>query len=56
MKTWYAVMKDREDSDWGTGSHDLEEAKRMCRELGSDAYIAVIDGTICIEEITQDQF
>ena len=44
---WYAVMVDREDTDHGYGSHDLEEAKAMCRtqkEIGHpEAYIAVID-------------
>ena len=59
MKIWYAVI-DREDDDWGTGSFDLEEAKRMCLETGNDeAYIAVIDdceNPVCIEEIHQDEF
>lgn len=59
-KIWYAVI-DREDDDWGTGSFDLEEAKRMCLETGNDeAYIAVIDDTcenpVCLYEIHQDEF
>jgi len=29
---WYAVMMDREDNDWGTGSYDLEEAIAMVRK------------------------
>ena len=57
---WYAVMQDREDQDWGTGSHDLDESKAMARDYGGDAYIAVIEIThhetfdepFCIEEIT----
>lgn len=58
MKLWYAVMKDREDTDWGTGSHDLDEAKAMARKyraLGDeDAYVAAIeegDDPTCIDEI-----
>ena len=59
MRKWYAVLKDREDNDWGTGSYNLEEAKQMCEDLGEEAYIAVIEegeDPICIEEIFQDQF
>lgn len=58
-KMWYAVLRDREDNDWGTGSYDLEEAKQMCKDLGKEAYIAVIEegnDPVCIEEIFQDQF
>lgn len=44
--TGYAVMVDRDDTDHGYGSHDLEEAKEMCRsqkEIGhTESYIAVI--------------
>lgn len=56
---WYAVMRDREDDDWGTGSYDLDDAKRMCVSIGAGAYIAVIDeapNPVCIEEIEQDEF
>lgn len=56
--TWYAVMKDNEDNDWGTGSHDLSEAVDMVRKYRAngytDAYIAVIDeenDPVCVEEI-----
>lgn len=53
---WYAVMKDREDTDHGYGSHDIEEAKEMCRAMkedNPDSYIAVIDpkDDFCVEEI-----
>lgn len=54
-KIWYAVMRDREDNDWGYGSFDLEEAKKMARNMGGDAYIVVIDDgddPVAIEEIT----
>ena len=55
-KTWFAVMSDVNDDDWGTGSFDLETAKEMARDMGKDAYIAVIaDGRnhVCIGTITE---
>lgn len=56
MKLWYAVLLDHEDNDWGTGSHDHDEAVRMVRNLHSiypDAYIAVIneDTNVCVKTI-----
>lgn len=45
---WYAVMKDTEDIDWGYGSGDFEEAKRMAAKLRPDnpgAHIVVVDIT-----------
>lgn len=66
MKFWYAVMMDRDDNDWGTGSFDLDEAKEMARKYDG-AYIAVIDANydedgnattdgVCVEEIMQEYF
>lgn len=66
MKYWYAVMMDREDTDWGTGSFDLAEAKAMASKY-PEAFIAVIDANYdedgnattdgeCIEEIMQEDF
>lgn len=58
-RIWYAVLQDSQDSDWGTGSYDLEEAKKKCLACGGDAYIAVIsegNDPICIEEIRQEDF
>jgi hypothetical protein len=56
MAKWYAVMADREDSDWGYGSHDLSEAKQMLKDAEyEDGYIAVIENDVCIEELTQEQ-
>ena len=56
MKKWYAVMADREDSDWGYGSHDIAEAKQMLKDAEyEDGYIAVIENDVCIEELTQEQ-
>lgn len=43
MRYWYAILKDREDSDWGTGSFSLSEALMKARELGYPL-IAEIDG------------
>lgn len=60
MKKWYAVKKDRNDTDISNGSRDRIEAERMARALGKDAFIAIIDddgvSPVCVEEITQDQF
>ena len=56
--TWYAVLKDCTDTDWGYGSYDLDEAKEMASGY-KDAYIAVIDETgpdpMCIDEIEIDE-
>lgn len=57
--TWYAVLTDNEDNDWGTGSHSLDEAQKMVAEYKAngykDAHIAVIDDrtddALCIDEI-----
>lgn len=68
MKYWYAVLRDREDNDWGTGSFDLEETKAMVKELHPEnGFIAVIDANcdengnattdgLCVEEIFQEDF
>lgn len=56
---WYAVMKDREDDDWGTGSFSLAEAERMALDYGKDAYIAIIqeaEDPLCVGEIEQADF
>lgn len=59
-KLWYAVMRDRDDIDWGTGSYDLDEARELMNDWRNDgwgdAYIAVIDmrnedDPVCVEEI-----
>lgn len=59
-KIWYAIMQDRDDTDWGTGTYDRQEAiekVKSWREDGyPDAYIAVIEEggnePMCIDEIT----
>ena len=54
MNKWYAVMRDNDDDDWGYGSEDFETAKEMLAEMredNKDAYIAVIENDVCIEEI-----
>ena len=59
MSIWYAVLRDREDNDWGNGSDNLRKAERMALDMGPDAYIAVIedgDDPICVREITKDEF
>ena len=56
-KIWYAIMQGTDDNDWGYGSTDLDEAKKMARNMREDypdAYIAVISDNgspICIDEI-----
>ena len=47
----YAVLTDREDNDWGTGSFDYNEAVEMAK-FRDCTIIAVIDGEECIDEIT----
>lgn len=46
-KIWYAVMMDKDDNDWGTGSFDLTAAKQRARQMRDngypDAHIVVID-------------
>lgn len=56
---WFAVMTDRQDTDWGYGSDDREIAERMVIGLLEDnpeAYIAVIEGDVCIDEIKPVDF
>lgn len=56
---WYACMQDQDDTDWGTGSRNKQDAIDMVnswRQDGyPDAYIAVIDESgnepMCVEEI-----
>ena len=56
-KKFYAVLVDREDSDFGYGSYNLDEAIEMVKfrkDVYPDAYIGVIEmGTdpICVDEI-----
>lgn len=58
-KIWYAVLRDNEDQDWGTGSYDKAEAIEMVKAWRKDgnheAHIAVIDETnddpFCLDEI-----
>lgn len=57
---WYAVMLDRDDNDWGTGSFDRDEAERMVvnmAEVGNrDGYLAVIENDVCVDEILPEDF
>ncbi len=56
MKLWYAVMRDKDDDDWGYGSRSRTKALEMLRDkrdIYPDAYIAVIedgDDPVCIDE------
>lgn len=56
---WYACMQDQDDTDWGTGTYDKQEAIEKVMSWRQDgypeAYIAVIDESgnepMCVEEI-----
>lgn len=37
-KTWYAAMRDIDDSDWSTGSYSKREAAKMVRKLRREGY------------------
>ena len=54
-KLWYAVMRDNDDNDWGSGSYNYDEAVEMVQKYIPDGgYIAVIEegnDPICVEEI-----
>ena len=54
-KLWYAVMRDNDDNDWGSGSYDYDEAVEMVQKyIPNGGYIAVIEegnDPICVEEI-----
>ena len=54
-RIWYAVMADRDDTDWGYGSHDKSEALQMARNMDNpDAYVVIIDGDVAVGEINLD--
>lgn len=56
-KYWYAIQRNEEDNDWGTGSYDLEEAKKMAKAAGCKK-IAVIDESgdgLCVDEIDLEE-
>ena len=59
MKKWYAVLRDADDNDWGTGSYDFETAKKMLLDAGyDDGRIAVIEmgnDPVCVEVFTMDE-
>lgn len=40
---WYAILRDDEDNDWGSGSFDWDEAVRMAKAAGFEQ-IAEING------------
>jgi hypothetical protein len=60
-KMWYAVVRDMEDDDWGTGSVNYDEAVKMVMDYRkdgySDAHIAVIDDStdnaVCVDVIRE---
>lgn len=43
-KTWYAVMMNENDNDWGLGSYNREEAiEKVKRDFQEKGWIAVIE-------------
>ena len=50
-RLWYAIMYDKEDTDWGYGSFNYDEAVNMLLECDMYNLIAVIENDVCIEEI-----
>lgn len=54
-KLWYAVLKDREDNDWGYGSWYLDEAVELAYGIDAEiiAVIKLGDDPVCIEELFQ---
>lgn len=54
-KLWYAVMYDEEDTDWGYGSFDYDEAVNMLFECDIYNLIAVVENDVCIKEIYKQE-
>ena len=56
---WYAVMTNRDDNDWGTGSFDRYEAEKMVvknLDIYPEGYIAVIVNDTCVDKIATEDF
>lgn len=58
---WYAVMRDNDDNDWGTGSTRKREALKIAKDTSPEAYIAVIEidtntnNAVCINEFHRNE-
>jgi translation initiation factor IF-3 len=52
-KLWYAIEKDEDDNDWGTGSFDYDEAVKMAHDQNCTIIAVIEDGDdpICVDEI-----
>lgn len=55
---WYAIERDAEDNDWGTGSYDYNEAVEMAKRSGCDRIAVIDDGDdpICVNVIMEEDF
>ena len=53
-KYWYAIERDDEDDDWGTGSYNLEEAREMLREYKTSWPEDWANGRIAVIEDSKD--
>lgn len=51
---WYAILRDNEDNDWGTGSFNREEAIEMAKKADYKL-LATIENDVCvkIEEVAE---
>lgn len=56
-ETWYAVLMDREDTDWGTGSRSLDEAREMAARVGAPLIAVIADGPdpVCVRLINLEE-
>ena len=43
-KNWYAVLNNRDDNDWGTGSFDWSEAVKMAKSRGCEMIAEIAGG------------
>lgn len=60
-KLWYAIMENRNDTDWGHGTYSVLEAYAMLikeERRHPDAYVAVIDESgeepVCVDELRSE--
>lgn len=51
MKYWYAILRDEEDNDWGTGTFSRAESLVMLKELNDWYEANGRERTACIATI-----
>lgn len=57
-KLWFAILKDEDDNDWGTGSTDYAEAVEMAKASNCYAICVIADNKdpIAIDVIYAEDF